>query len=132
MSDDLVVRASQDVLARHARSFKLASLFLPASCRADAAVCYALCRLADDLADEATDAAAAREALDALDAELAGDRPARPLVAAWRAVAARCAIPCRQRTTSSRACGPTSTRCAWATTPSCCATATASRAPSGS
>ena len=41
-----------------------------------------LCRLIDDLADEAEDAVAARRELDLLRDELHGRRPARPLVSA--------------------------------------------------
>lgn len=71
---------SEIVLQRHARSFYLASRFLPADVRADAAALYAFCRHVDDLADEAPDPSAARVDLDALDAEVAGERPPRALV----------------------------------------------------
>jgi 15-cis-phytoene synthase len=71
---------SRAVLHRHARSFRIASWFLPEDRAADAAVVYAFCRLVDDTADEATDSAAAAVALAELRGELAGERPARPLV----------------------------------------------------
>jgi phytoene synthase len=78
-----VVADSRDVLDTRARSFSLASRLLPTSARDDAAVLYAVCRLADDLADDAPDDDTARRELDRLDAELAGDAPPRPVVRAW-------------------------------------------------
>lgn len=78
-----VVRDSRDVMQAHARSFTLAALFLPSGRSARAAVLYALCRLADDLADESPDPTSAAAALDLLEAEVRGDAPARPLVAEW-------------------------------------------------
>lgn len=83
----------EGVLARCSRSFHLASRFLPRACREDTALLYAFCRLVDDVADEpeegARDERAVLQALDLLDAEVAGAMPARPLVAAFRAMAAR-------------------------------------------
>ncbi|MCB9694097.1 MAG: phytoene/squalene synthase family protein [Alphaproteobacteria bacterium] len=76
-----LVATSTDVLARHGRSFSLASWFLPEAARADAAVLYAFCRLADDLVDEAPDPSTAHADVAVLRAELRGDTPARPLVA---------------------------------------------------
>ncbi len=84
-----VVEESRAVLARHARSFRWASMFLPAAARDDAAVVYNFCRLADDLVDEAPDAATGARDLARLDAELGGEAPPRPLVAAFRAVVER-------------------------------------------
>jgi phytoene/squalene synthetase len=46
-----LVRESEQVLAKHARSFRWASPFLPPLARKDAAVAYAFCRLVDDLDD---------------------------------------------------------------------------------
>ncbi len=92
MSAD-VLAASRQVMARHARTFNRAAWLLPRQHRADAAVVYAFCRLVDDTADEADDAAGAAIALDALRAELAADRPPRPLVATFRATAARLGLP---------------------------------------
>ena len=51
MSEALVAD-SRAVLAKHARSFRTASLLLPSEARDDAAVLYAFCRLVDDIADE--------------------------------------------------------------------------------
>jgi phytoene synthase len=61
-----VVQTAHRALSHHGRTFALASRFLPASSRDDAAVLYALCRLIDDLADEAPDATRARSDLMAL------------------------------------------------------------------
>ena len=89
---DAILAHSREVLATHARSFRLASVFLPAAQADDAAVVYAFCRLVDDLADEAPDAETARRNLDAVAAELDGRAPRRPLVAAFVEVAERQAI----------------------------------------
>lgn len=89
---DDVTADSREVLATHARSFRLASVFLPRAQADDAAVVYAFCRLVDDLADEAPDPDTARARLDAVAAELDGAAPARPLVAAFQQVAARQSI----------------------------------------
>jgi phytoene synthase len=77
------------VLAAGSRSFHFASLFLPADRRGDAALLYAFCRHVDDVADEASDAATARAALQALVAELVGERSPGPLITAVRALFAR-------------------------------------------
>lgn len=79
------VAAGHDLLARKARTFRLASALLPRQLRDDIAVIYAFCRTADDLADDTADAAA----LDALDREVAGLDEPRPLVRALHEVAAR-------------------------------------------
>jgi phytoene synthase len=69
--DDLgAPEAAARVLARHGRSFHFASHLLGARHGERAARLYAFCRRVDDLADEATDAASARRALDALEAAL--------------------------------------------------------------
>ncbi len=88
-----LVADSRAVLARHARSFRLASLFLPARCADEAAVTYAFCRLADDLADEAPTRTRAVQDLGALAAEVRGKAQPRPIVAAYNEVAVRRAIP---------------------------------------
>lgn len=89
---DAVTADSREVLATHARSFRMASVFLPRDQADDAAVVYAFCRLVDDLADEAPDPDTARARLDAVAAELDGAAPRRPLVAAFCQVAARQSI----------------------------------------
>lgn len=88
-----VIVASRGVLSRHARSFRMASVFLPREAADEAAVTYAFCREADDMADEAPDLITAQTSLTALDAELSGSSPPRPLVAAYLDVAARRSIP---------------------------------------
>ncbi|MCB9730106.1 MAG: phytoene/squalene synthase family protein [Deltaproteobacteria bacterium] len=88
-----VIAEARGVLARHARTFRLAGRLLPAARLDDAAVVYAFCRLVDDAVDEAADARHARSALAGLRAELSGASPARPIVAAYAEVAARCGIP---------------------------------------
>jgi phytoene synthase len=90
---DALVADSRAVLARHARSFRLASLLLPRAQADEAAVVYAFCRLIDDLADEAPSPEAAAEGLDQARAELEGRAPARPLIAAYLEVAHRRGIP---------------------------------------
>lgn len=89
MSELDVIRRSAEVLAAQGRSFAWAAPFLPPKARADAAICYAFCRLVDDAADEAASPEEGRTALLALEAELEGRAPARPFVAAYREVAAR-------------------------------------------
>jgi phytoene synthase len=88
-----VVRQAVGVLQQHARTFSLASIFLNASQRDDAAVLYALCREVDDAVDEARSFAEGQRALDALEAELRGEAPARPLVAAFLALCRRLDAP---------------------------------------
>jgi phytoene synthase len=87
------VEEAHQSLARHGRTFALASRFLPRDRRDDAAVLYALCRHIDDLADEAPDPATAKAQLDAFIDELDGRAPASPIVTAWADVAARRQIP---------------------------------------
>lgn len=76
MSTALVRAEAAQVMAHHARTFRLAAWFLPAEHRADAAVLYALCREIDDLADEHAD----ETGLTRIQAEISGDLPPRPLV----------------------------------------------------
>jgi len=61
------VRSSHEVMARHARSFRVASWFLAPEVRDDAAVLYAFCRAVDDAADEAPSLEVALRDLDALE-----------------------------------------------------------------
>jgi len=77
------VRESREVMRTHARSFTLAAAFLPSDRAARASVLYALCRLADDIADESPDPTEASTALDQLARELRGLAPPRPLVDTW-------------------------------------------------
>ena len=88
-----MLAASHRVLAHKARTFSLAARLLPRTTRDDAALVYAFCRLVDDTADEARDARSAAAALERLRAELLGHAPPRPLLAAFRATAARLELP---------------------------------------
>ena len=88
-----VVLDSRALLRRKAKSFALAASFLPPSVRDDAAVVYALCREVDDTADDTTDRAAARHALDRLRQEVLGVAAPRPQVEVFRAIAQRVGLP---------------------------------------
>ena len=92
----LVIRESRAVLAHHGRTFNLAGKLLPAAHRNDAAIVYAFCRLADDLADEAPDPNTAKKDLAQLTKELEGHVSPRPVVAAFLDV-------CQRRSIDSRA-----------------------------
>ena len=85
----LAVPEARAVLAKHARSFRFAGLFLPSDRLDDAAVVYAFCRVVDDAIDEASDRAAAQREAAALAAELDGRAAPRPAVAAFLQTAAR-------------------------------------------
>lgn len=87
------VQLGRQVLVRKARSFSLATAFLPPATQDAVAVVYGFCRLADDLADEVRPASAARRRLDLLEAELLGFAPARPVVAGFRMLAEREGVP---------------------------------------
>ena len=91
-NQEVVVHAQQ-VLSKHAKSFRLASLFLPRKSANDAAVVYSFCRLVDDAVDEAPNKDIAHKEAEALREELAGKRPAREEVGAFLDVAERCSIP---------------------------------------
>jgi phytoene synthase len=79
-SSELVLHG-RETLRRHARSFRVASLFLPADCRDDAALLYAYCRELDDAVDEAPSKDGAAERIAAVEAG--------PVAVAFREVAAR-------------------------------------------
>jgi phytoene synthase len=85
----LAVVDARAVLAKHAKSFRFAGLFLPADRLDDAAVVYAFCRVVDDAIDEAPDRAAAQREAAALADELDGRAAPRPAVAAFLQTAAR-------------------------------------------
>lgn len=80
---------SLDVLARHGRSFHLASFLLPADRRDDAALLYHFCRVVDDLVDEDEDL----DDLAALRRELQGVGMPRPLVQRMRDLQRRRKLP---------------------------------------
>lgn len=80
------------VLSTHAKSFRFAGLFLPASRLDDAAIVYAFCRIVDDAIDEAPSREAARQEAKALADELDGRATPRPAVAAFLVTAKRLAL----------------------------------------
>ena len=80
---------AQEQLAKHAKSFRLASLFLPTENADHAAVVYQLCRLIDDAVDEAPSKEVAELELNRLRAELAGEQPPRPALSAFLAVSSK-------------------------------------------
>lgn len=80
LSDRDVELESERVLEKHAKTFRLAALFLPKEARRDAAIVYAACRRMDDAVDEASSLEAARSELALLRGELSGtELPAREL-----------------------------------------------------
>jgi phytoene synthase len=85
----LTVAAAREVLAKHARSFRFAGLFLPSGRLDVAAVVYAFCRVVDDAIDDAPSLAAAEAEARALDDELHRRTPPRPAVAAFLEMAVR-------------------------------------------
>ncbi len=89
MSADATQLAAQATLAKHGRTFRQAQILLPADRAEDAAVIYALCRLADDIADESADADEARAGLDRLAAELRQEVAPSDVVERFLAVMAR-------------------------------------------
>jgi len=88
-----VVASSRRILDDNAKTFALAGKLLPPAVLDDAAVVYAMCRVIDDAVDEAADAEAARQAIDALTAELSGEAQRRPLVACFVETCERLNIP---------------------------------------
>ncbi len=81
------------VLRRHGRTFSLASHLLGRVHASRAATLYAFCRHVDDLADEASDAAAARHALAAVSCALADGRADDPRTSAMLALQAETGMP---------------------------------------
>jgi phytoene synthase len=88
--------AIQGVIAKHSKSFSLASRLLDRASRDDVAVLYAWCRRADDEVDLAPPAER-RERVERLDEELAavyaGRRLDEPVLVAFQALVQRRAIP---------------------------------------
>lgn len=83
-------------IARHSRSFALASRILPASCRADVAVVYAWCRRADDAIDLAEPEAqplAVAQLRRELDSVYAREPQSDATLRAFQAVVLKYAIP---------------------------------------
>ena len=89
-------RESQEVLARHSKSFALAGRLLPPGPREDAAAVYAWCRGCDDavdLAPPAEQAAALVRLRDQLALVCAGDPAADPIQLAFQEVVRERRIP---------------------------------------
>ncbi|MEC9389219.1 MAG: phytoene/squalene synthase family protein [Myxococcota bacterium] len=84
-----IVAESRDVLAHHARTFNLASVFLTPAQRDDAAVVYAFCRTIDDLVDEAAHPRIGRQEVEAIRSMVEGRTAPTPLVEAFLRVADR-------------------------------------------
>jgi len=79
------------IAREYGRTFYLASQFLPPARRRAIHAIYAFCRIADDIADHATDLAAAARALDAWERQL--EVPTDPVPIAFARVRAEYGIP---------------------------------------
>lgn len=88
-----VIDQAQQVLSHHAKSFRLAAIFLPQKKANDAAIVYQFCRILDDAVDEAPDLESARLEARRLQEELHGVRPPSQEVESYLAVAQRLDIP---------------------------------------
>jgi phytoene synthase len=88
-SPSQTLELSYERLTAGSKTFRFASYFLPRDCRNDAAVVYSFCRLVDDLADDAPSIEQATTDLQLVRDELQGRTTARPIVAAYMAVASR-------------------------------------------
>jgi phytoene synthase len=89
---DVVLQSRRQLLAA-ARALCLLPEILPPIVRDDVALLHAFCRHLDDTVDEAPNLPAAAAGLTRLGAELRGEAPARPLVAAILAGALRMGFP---------------------------------------
>jgi phytoene synthase len=87
------VLESRRRLLAAARALCLLPEILPPVVRDDVALLHAFCRHLDDMVDEAPNLRAAADGLTRLGAELRGEAPARPLVAALLAGAPRMGVP---------------------------------------
>jgi phytoene synthase len=87
------VAAARAEFVRTARSFWLVPEAIPPVSREDVSLLYCVCRHLDDAIDEEPDPERAREALSQWRAELGGQAPPRPLVAAFLAGAQRSGLP---------------------------------------
>jgi len=96
MAQPGAIQRCLELLARNAKSFHFASHALPRACRAEAAVLYAWCRVADDAIDLAP-ADARRENLRRLERELDDLYAGRPqsdlVLAAFQEVVHARAVP---------------------------------------
>ncbi len=81
--------ASRQALAAGSKSFNLASRFMGAGQRTDAATLYAFCRMVDDAADDAPSAELAENSLADIEDQLWGRRPATEFMGYFLEVAQR-------------------------------------------
>ena len=88
-----VIQEAREVLSHHAKSFRLAAIFLPKAKANDAAIVYQFCRELDDAVDEAPNIDVAKQEVSRLRAELRGDVNPSPAVKSYLAVADRLQIP---------------------------------------
>lgn len=86
------IERGRAALARKAKTFSFAALFLSRPVVDDAAVLYAFCREADDAVDDAPDPRTAQQNAEALAAELEGTRAPRPAVRALLRLADRTSL----------------------------------------
>jgi phytoene synthase len=91
----LTVAGCREEFVRVARSFWLIPELIPPVAREDVSLLYCFFRRRDEAVDEAPDRAQAAAALARWRDELAGRAPARPLIAAFLAGAARSGLPLR-------------------------------------
>ena len=84
---------AQEVLARHGRSFWLASLFLGPVRRRWAAQLYAICRTLDDVVDEAPSPREAQLELFRLRSDLQARHPHSPCIRAFVALQNEAGVP---------------------------------------
>lgn len=87
------VDAARDEFVAVAKRFWLVPEVIPPIQRDDIGLLYCFCRRLDDAVDEAPSVAEARRALAAWRAELSGEAPARPLIAAFLAGVPRSGLP---------------------------------------
>ena len=93
--DARAIADSRAVLAKHAKSFRFASLFLPSARTDDAAIVYAFCRDVDDAIDEAPSTAEAARQGALLQQELEGHSEPRASVRAFLRTASRIQLDVR-------------------------------------
>lgn len=72
-----------EVLHKHAKTFRIASYFLPRAVRADAAIAYAFCRFVDDAVDEAKSKTCATRDLEQIEEMVCGRVAPSRLVQAY-------------------------------------------------
>ncbi|MCD6028626.1 MAG: crtB [Thermomicrobiales bacterium] len=90
-TDGVDWRACAAIARAYGQTFYFASRFLPPYRRRAIHATYAWCRIADDLADRATDLAAAARALDGWEREL--DAPSHPVAFAFAVARERFGVP---------------------------------------